>query len=369
MAPEKFRTKFRVKYSVGEAFRYAAHLDIVRAVYRALRRSELPVAYSQGFSPRPVVAFGPPLPVGLTSAEEYLDLQMAGHYPGDLVRDLGPAMPRDLHVLDARPVFTKVGSLGAGLVAARYAVQARDLSDADHVGARARVAAIPGVRQLDFLEQAGPGVNFDLVLAMTPGVKLFPRCNDFSSAMRQSCGAGEFSVVPASWSAMANLFHQWRDYEIRVKGQESRVRSPRTAQATSYKLQAQKQLAACGLRLAARGFLLSGGIVSHRYSGRLGRRDEREREQLFDARSKDMKSEIILSSNQWETRLALVEDGLLVQLHVERAEKTNLVGRIDKAETENVVKRGAARRVREHRPAQERVPAPGRDTGVRRVRT
>ena len=155
LAPEQFRTKFRVKYSVGEAFRYAAHLDIVRAVYRALRRSELPVAYSQGFSPRPVVAFGPPLPVGLTSAEEYLDLQMAGHYPGDLVRDLGPAMPRDLHVLDARPVFTKVGSLGAGLVAARYAVQARDLSDADHVGARAGLPRSPGSGNWIFWSRPG----------------------------------------------------------------------------------------------------------------------------------------------------------------------------------------------------------------------
>jgi radical SAM family uncharacterized protein len=174
LAPEQFRTKFRVKYSVGEAFRYAAHLDIVRAVYRALRRSEVPVAYSQGFSPRPVVAFGPPLPVGLTSAEEYLDLTMAGHYPGDLVRDLGPAMPRDLRVLDVRPVFTKVSSLGASLVAARYALQARDLGETDRISAGARVAAIPGVRQLDFLEQAGPGVSFDLVLAMTPGIKLFP---------------------------------------------------------------------------------------------------------------------------------------------------------------------------------------------------
>jgi radical SAM family uncharacterized protein len=174
LAPEQFRTKFRVKYSVGEAFRYAAHLDIVRSVYRALRRSEVPVAYSQGFAPRPVVAFGPPLPVGLTSAEEYLDLTMAGHYPGDLVRDLGPAMPRDLRVLDVRPVFAKVSSLGAGLVAARYAVQARDLGDADQRNAPARVATVPGVRQLDFLEQAGPGMSFDLVLAMTPGIKLFP---------------------------------------------------------------------------------------------------------------------------------------------------------------------------------------------------
>lgn len=82
--------------------------------------------------------------------------------------------------------------------------------------------------------------------------------------------------------------------------------------------------------------------MSYRYRGRR-RREEREREQLFDARSKDMTSEIILSANEWETRLALVENGLLVEFHVERAEKTNLVGRVYKAKTENVVKglRGA----------------------------
>ena len=82
--------------------------------------------------------------------------------------------------------------------------------------------------------------------------------------------------------------------------------------------------------------------MSYRYRGRR-RRDEREREQLFDARSKDMTSELILSANEWETRLALVENGLLVEFHVERAEKTNLVGRVYKAKTENVVKglRGA----------------------------
>ena len=82
--------------------------------------------------------------------------------------------------------------------------------------------------------------------------------------------------------------------------------------------------------------------MSYRYRGRR-RREEHEREQLFDARSKDMKSEIILSANEWETRLALLENGLLVEFHMERAEKTNLVGRIYKAKTENVVKglRGA----------------------------
>jgi len=174
VAPETLKLKFRLKYSVGESFRYAAHLDIVRAFYRALRRSEVPVAYSQGFAPRPSVAFGPPLSVGLTSSEEYLDLQMAGHYPGNLVRDLGPVMPRDLRLLEARPIFAKVGSLSAALSVARYAIQARELVAGDRTPALERRGTVNGVRQLEFSEPTGEGLSFELELALVPGVKLFP---------------------------------------------------------------------------------------------------------------------------------------------------------------------------------------------------
>lgn len=174
VAPETLKLKFRVKYAVGESFRYAAHLDIVRAVYRALRRSEVPVAFSQGFAPRPSVAFGPPLPVGLTSSEEYLDVQMAGHYSGNLVRDLGPVMPRDLRLLEARPIFAKVDSLSAALTVARYAIVARDLTRADRIPAQERRPTVPGVRQLEFSGQTEEGLSFELELALIPGVKLFP---------------------------------------------------------------------------------------------------------------------------------------------------------------------------------------------------
>lgn len=56
-----------------------------------------------------------------------------------------------------------------------------------------------------------------------------------------------------------------------------------------------------------------------------------------------VKSEIIISANEWETRLALLEDGQLVEFHIERAERRSLVGRVYKAKVENVVKglRGA----------------------------
>ena len=55
------------------------------------------------------------------------------------------------------------------------------------------------------------------------------------------------------------------------------------------------------------------------------------------------KSEIVISANEWETRIALLEDGQLVEFHIERAEKMSLVGRVYKGKVENVVKglRGA----------------------------
>jgi radical SAM family uncharacterized protein len=181
---EQLKSRFRVKYAVGEGFRYAAHLDRVRAFYRGLRRAELPIAYTKGFSPRPVVAFGPPLPLGLTSAAEFLDLQMAGHYPGNLVRDLGPHMPRDLRLLEARPIFSRVESLGAALTAARYQVQTRNVSDQDRATMQERSRTVNGILELHCAEEpslAGSDrelapydrVSVTLGLSLVPGVKLF----------------------------------------------------------------------------------------------------------------------------------------------------------------------------------------------------
>ncbi|MEO0108547.1 MAG: TIGR03936 family radical SAM-associated protein, partial [candidate division WOR-3 bacterium] len=183
---DQLRTRFRLRYAKEEPFRYAGHLDIIRAFYRALRRSDLPVAYSQGFAPRPVIAFGPPLPVGVTSNAEYLDLQMAGHYLGNLVRDLGSYLPPGLRLLESRQILAKSDSLGASIKASEYRILTRGLQAPEHSAALERRAAIPGILDLKFAapdalssspadSEAGyDPVEVVLVLAVTPGAKLFP---------------------------------------------------------------------------------------------------------------------------------------------------------------------------------------------------
>lgn len=67
----------RLQYKKGDALKYIAHLDTLRAFIRALRRSRLPIAYSQGFNPHPIISFLMPLSLGFTSNCEMVDIGFA----------------------------------------------------------------------------------------------------------------------------------------------------------------------------------------------------------------------------------------------------------------------------------------------------
>jgi radical SAM-linked protein len=68
--------RLRVTYTKDEAIKYISHLDMVRLNDRAIRRSGIPIGYSQGFNPHPLIAYGPPLPVGVSSCAEVLDITL-----------------------------------------------------------------------------------------------------------------------------------------------------------------------------------------------------------------------------------------------------------------------------------------------------
>lgn len=65
------------RFTKGEPIRYVGHLDLMRVVERAMRRSGFPVAYSQGFNPRPRMAFASALTLGATSEWELCQLDLA----------------------------------------------------------------------------------------------------------------------------------------------------------------------------------------------------------------------------------------------------------------------------------------------------
>jgi len=75
-------TILRIRFSKAGRVRFVSHRDVARLFERALRKLQLPVAYTEGFSPRPKLSFGLALTVAYESEAEYLDVEL--YKPVDL---------------------------------------------------------------------------------------------------------------------------------------------------------------------------------------------------------------------------------------------------------------------------------------------
>lgn len=68
--------KLRVRATKIGKVRFTSHRDAARMWERALRRAGLPVAFTEGFTPRPKISFGLALPTGAESIAEYVDIEL-----------------------------------------------------------------------------------------------------------------------------------------------------------------------------------------------------------------------------------------------------------------------------------------------------
>jgi radical SAM-linked protein len=94
--------KIKIKYTKGEEVKYISHRDLMRVFQRALRRSEIPMVYSQGFNPHMRISWGQALKVGQSSDNEYAVIQVEGHVKHREVMDkLNQTLPPGIEILDA----------------------------------------------------------------------------------------------------------------------------------------------------------------------------------------------------------------------------------------------------------------------------
>jgi radical SAM-linked protein len=87
----------RVEYAKTGDLAFLGHLDFQRQFQLVLRRSGLPLAYSKGYHPHPLLKFGPPLPVGVAGECEALDVALAAACP-DAADRLRAAVPAGLEI-------------------------------------------------------------------------------------------------------------------------------------------------------------------------------------------------------------------------------------------------------------------------------
>ena len=73
--------KIRIKFRKQGAVKFVGHLDIMRYFQKVMRRADVDIRYSEGFSPHQIMSFAAPLGVGLTSNGEYVDIEVNSTNP------------------------------------------------------------------------------------------------------------------------------------------------------------------------------------------------------------------------------------------------------------------------------------------------
>lgn len=68
--------RIRIKFRKNGVLRFIGHLDVMRYFQKAMRRANIDIKYSEGFSPHQIMSFAAPLGVGITSDGEYFDIEV-----------------------------------------------------------------------------------------------------------------------------------------------------------------------------------------------------------------------------------------------------------------------------------------------------
>jgi len=113
----------RIKYCKNGPITYISHLNLAQVFTRALRRADIPVVISGGFNPRFKISFGPPLPLGISSTSEYLDIRLKEEIKVDeLIERLNLVLPQGLKILRAKIILPYADSLVKVIDRASYVV-------------------------------------------------------------------------------------------------------------------------------------------------------------------------------------------------------------------------------------------------------
>jgi radical SAM-linked protein len=116
--------KIQFEYQKVGALRYLSHLEVMRALARALRRARLPLAYSQGFNPQPRLSLAQALAVGVAGLREPGELELVLRCPPEEVRERWNAhLPPELKILRTWEAPLHGPALSAGVRGAAYRIQ------------------------------------------------------------------------------------------------------------------------------------------------------------------------------------------------------------------------------------------------------
>jgi radical SAM-linked protein len=139
----------RITFAKGPQLRYISHLDLALTWERALRRAEVPLAYSQGHNPQAKLQLASGLPLGYTGSAEMMDVVLtASMPPEEFITKVAPPLPEGLSIASAEEVELKAPSLQSVLRQAVYRVTVETSLTEDELNRR-----VANLLESDIIEQ------------------------------------------------------------------------------------------------------------------------------------------------------------------------------------------------------------------------
>ncbi|MCI5621413.1 MAG: TIGR03936 family radical SAM-associated protein [Lachnospiraceae bacterium] len=122
--------KIRIKFQKSGVMKFIGHLDMMRYFQKAMRRADIDIAYSEGFSPHQIMSFAAPLGVGITSDGEYLDIEVHETLSSEeAVAALNRVMVEGVSVVSYRKLPDQAKTAMSIVAAADYDVYYKDEKD------------------------------------------------------------------------------------------------------------------------------------------------------------------------------------------------------------------------------------------------
>jgi len=117
--------RIRIHYTKGKVLRYTGTLDVQKIWERTIRRAHLPLVYSQGFHPQARINQGAPLPLGLTSSHEIIDLWLEGENLdlNSIASSVKNTLPPGMNLINIASIPLSEPSLPTQIIAAEYCAQ------------------------------------------------------------------------------------------------------------------------------------------------------------------------------------------------------------------------------------------------------
>ena len=125
--------KVRIKFSKSGSLKFIGHLDVMRYFQKLIRRADIPIAYSEGFSPHQIMSFAMPLGIGDESIAEYVDIDLTESISSeDAINKMNAVSVPEIQILSFREIPEgKAYNAMSSITAASYEIRFRSDANID----------------------------------------------------------------------------------------------------------------------------------------------------------------------------------------------------------------------------------------------